>query len=139
VKSLRISRDIPAFEPATVAPHADAVPMFTVKGAAAELEVDHGTIYRWLRTGFLAGHQLTPGAPWQIPIDQAVRDRIVPQAPDGWLPLEGAAAALGVARQTVLHQVQRGELEAVYLNRGRRKGLRINVSDEQPGLFAQPR
>ena len=139
VKSLRISRDIPAFAPAAVAPHDDAVPMFTVKGAAAELEVDHGTIYRWLRTGFLVGQQLTPGAPWQIPINQAVRDRIVPHAPDGWLPLEAAAAALGVARQTVLHRVQRGELHAVYLNRGRRKGLRIDVSDQQPGLLAQPR
>jgi hypothetical protein len=139
VKSLRISRDIPAFDPDAVSPNVDAVPMFTVKAAAAELGVDHGTIYRWLRTGFLAGQQLTPGAPWRIPIDQAVRDRIVPQAPDGWLPLEAAAAALGVARQTVLHQVQRGELDAVYLNRGRRKGLRINVSDEHPGLFTQPR
>jgi DNA invertase Pin-like site-specific DNA recombinase len=138
VKSLRVSRSIPAFDPtpAAVAPTNDAVPTFTVKGAANELDVDHGTIYRWLRTGFLVGHQPTPGAPWQIPIDQAVRERIVPDAPEGWLPLEAAAVALGVARQTVLHRVQRGELPAVYLNRGRRKGLRIDVTSQTPGLFA---
>jgi len=43
-----------------------------------------------------------------------------------------------VARQTVLHKVQRGELEAVHVNSGRRKGLRINVSSHQAGLFDQP-
>jgi hypothetical protein len=139
VKGVRVSRGIPAFEPAVVAPDDDDVAMFTVKGAARELGVDHGTIYRWLRTGFLAGEQITLGAPWQIRIDQAVRDRIVPQAPDGWLPLEQAAIALGVARQTVLHRVQRGELDAVYLNRGKRKGLRIRMIEDEPGLFDQPR
>jgi DNA invertase Pin-like site-specific DNA recombinase len=140
VKQLRVSRGIPAFDPTTaVTANDDGPPVFTVKAAAVELGVDHGTIYRWLRTGFLAGEQLTPGAPWRIPIDHAVRDRIVGRAPDGWLPLDQAAAALGVARQTVLHRVQRGDLDAVYVNRGQRKGLRINVIDDHPGLFAQPR
>jgi hypothetical protein len=139
VKTLRVSRGIPAFDPETVTAPLDDAPTFTVKGAAAELDVDHGTIYRWLRTGFLVGEQLTPGAPWRIPIDQTVRDRIVPHAPEGWLPLDKAAAALDMARQTVLHRVQRGDLDAVYLNRGKRKGLRIKVIDDQTGLFDQPR
>src|SRR4029077_16326815 len=78
---------------------------------------------------------LTPGAPWQIRIDQALRDKIRPEAPDGWLPLDAAAQALGVARQTVLHKVQRGQLHAVHVNRGRRKGLRIQVKPDQAGLF----
>ena len=43
--------------------------------------------------------------------------------------------ALGVARQTVLHKVQRGELAAVYVHRGKRKGLRIQVKPDQTGLF----
>jgi excisionase family DNA binding protein len=60
----------------------------------------------------------------------------VPEVPDGWLRLDQAAKALGVARQTVLHKVQRGELEAVHVNRGKRKGLRINVPGDAPGLFA---
>ena len=56
-------------------------------------------------------------------------------APDGWLPLAQAAQALDVARQTVLHKVQRGELAAVYVHNGKRKGLRIQVKPEQTGMF----
>lgn len=138
VKQLRVSRGIPACDPTPAVTAGDDTPVFTVRAAAAELGVDHGTIYRWLRTGFIVGEQLTPGAPWRIPIDQTVRDRVVGRAPDGWLPLDQAAAALGVARQTVLHRVQRGDLDAVYVNRGQRKGLRIKVIDDQPGLFDQP-
>ena len=42
---------------------------------------------------------------------------------------------LGVSRQTVLQRVKRGELEAVLVTRGRRKGLRIKVVDTHPTLF----
>jgi hypothetical protein len=49
---------------------------------------------------------MTPGAPWQIRIDQALGDNIRPEAPDGWLPPDAGAQALGIARQTVLHKVQ---------------------------------
>lgn len=59
----------------------------------------------------------------------------LPEVRDGWLKLADAARVLGVARQTVLHKVQRGELEAVHVNHGRRKGLRINVDGHQAGLF----
>jgi hypothetical protein len=38
----------------------------------------------------------------------------------------------------VLHKVQRGELAAVHVNRGRRKGLRIQVKHSQAGLFDTP-
>ena len=110
----------------------------TVPQAAQALGVDKTTIYRWLRDGFITGEQLTPGAPWQIRTDQAVRDKIRPSAPDGWLPLDQAAKALGVARQTVLHKVQRGELAAVHVTSGRRKGLRIQAGHDQPGLFDTP-
>jgi len=58
--------------------------------------------------------------------------------PQKWLGLDEAARALGVARQTVLHRVKRGELNAVHVNRGRRKGLRIQVERDQAGLFDQP-
>ncbi|HZE14459.1 MAG TPA: hypothetical protein VE197_01415, partial [Mycobacterium sp.] len=102
------------------------------------LGVSRETLYRWIwiRDGFIIAEQITPGAPWRIRIDQALRDKIQPEAPQGWLGLNDAAKALGVARQTVLHKVQRGgELQAVHVNRGRRKGLRINVKLDQPGLF----
>jgi hypothetical protein len=44
---------------------------------------------------------------------------------------------LGVSRQTVLQRVKRGELEAVLVRQGRRKGLRIKVVDQQPVPFEQ--
>ncbi len=139
VKTLRVSRGIPAFQPETVGPGSEDVVVVTVAEAERLLGVGKVTIYRWLRDGFITGEQLTPNAPWRIRIDQTVRDRVVPQVPDGWVGLDQAAAILGVARQTVLHKVQRGELAAVHVNRGRRKGLRINVSPGQAGLFDQPR
>ncbi len=140
VKSLRVSRAIPAFQPApeTVGVSDDDAVVVTVAEAQNLLGVGKVTIYRWLADGFLTGEQLTAGAPWRIRIDQTVRDRLAPAVPEGWVGLAEAAKVLGVARQTVLHKVQRGELEAVHVNQGRRKGLRINVSSEQVGLFDQP-
>jgi excisionase family DNA binding protein len=140
VHSLRVSRGIPAYQPptGTVAPNGDDAVVVTVREAEHLLGVGKVTIYRWLRDGFITGEQLTPGAPWRIRIDQAVQDRIRPEAPHGWVGLDQAAQNLGIARQTVLHKVQRGELQAVHVNRGKRKGLRINVSSDQAGLFAQP-
>ena len=109
--------------------------MATVPQAAQILGVDKTTICRWLWDGFLSGEQLTPGAAWQIRITQALRGKIRPDVPDGWLPLDQAAKVLGVARQTVLHKVQHGELNAAHVTSGRRKGLRIQVERDQPGLF----
>jgi excisionase family DNA binding protein len=112
--------------------------MASVPQAAQLLGVDKTTIYRWLRDGFITGQQLTPGAPWRIRVDQALRDRIRPDVPGGWLPLDQAARVLGLARQTVLHKVQTGQLAAVHITSGRRKGLRIQVKPDQPGLFDTP-
>ena len=112
--------------------------MASVPRAAQLLGVDKTTIYRWLQDGFITGQQLTPGGPWRIRIDQALRDRIQPAVPDGWLPLDQAAKILGVSRQTVLHKVQTGQLNAVHVTCGRRKGPRIQVEHDQPGLFDTP-
>jgi predicted site-specific integrase-resolvase len=46
-----------------------------------------------------------------------------------------ATLALGVSRQTVLQRVKRGELEAVHVRSGRRKGLRIKLPAPTDGLF----
>ena len=139
VHSLRVSRDIPAYQPTeTVTPDGDDAVVVSVTEAGRLLGVATVTVYRWLRDGFITGEQLTANAPWQIRIDQTIRDRVVPTVPEGWIGLDQAAAALGMARQTVLHKVQRGQLQAVYVNRGHRKGLRIKVSSDQAGLFDQP-
>ena len=46
-----------------------------------------------------------------------------------------ATLKFGVSRQTVLQRVKRGELEALIVTSGRRKGLRIKVVDDHPNLF----
>jgi DNA invertase Pin-like site-specific DNA recombinase len=140
VTALRANHAIPAYQPPpdTVRPDCDDSVVVTISAAEKLLGVSKVTLYRWIKDGFITGEQITPGAPWRIRIDQALRDRIRPEAPDGWLGLDEAAKALGVARQTVLHKVQRGELAAVHVNRGRRKGLRIQAQHTQPGLFDTP-
>lgn len=132
VAGLRAHHKIPA---ATVRAAAHDGEMVTVAKAAGELGVSTATVHRWLREGFITGEQITPGAPWQIRLTDELRGRVCERAPDGWLPLAQAAEALGVARQTVLHKVQRGELAAVYVHRGKRKGLRIQVKPDQAGLL----
>ena len=140
VAILRAQHRIPACQqrPANVTPGGDDVLVVPICTAEKILRVSRHTLYRWLRDGFITGEQMTPGAPWQIRIDQALRDKIRPEVPEGWLTLDAAATALGIARQTVLHKVQRGELQAVHVNQGRRKGLRIQVKHDQPGLFSTP-
>jgi|HubBroStandDraft_6_1064221.scaffolds.fasta_scaffold20733_2 DNA invertase Pin-like site-specific DNA recombinase/predicted DNA-binding transcriptional regulator AlpA len=140
VKALRAYHGIPGYQPPAenVTPGRNDAPVVSIGQAARQLGVSSATIYRWLRDGFVTGEQLTPGAPWQIRIDQQLRDRIRPQAPDGWLPLSQAASHLGIARQTVLNKVQHGQLNAIYLTQGRRKGLRIQVRYGQAGLFDTP-
>jgi hypothetical protein len=44
-------------------------------------------------------------------------------------------ARLAVSRQTVLQRVKRGELEAIHVRNGRRKGLRILVPQAENALF----
>ena len=139
VRELRAYHGIPGHQPPeNVTPGCQDAAVVSITEAARQLSVSTATIYRWLRDGFVTGEQLTPGAPWQVRIDQQLRDRVRPQAPDGWLPLGQAAAHLGVARQTVLNKVQRGELNAIYLTQGRRKGLRIQAEHGQAGLFDTP-
>ena len=136
VASLRVSRGIPAYTPPTdVTPSDDDAVVVSITRAESMLSVSRATLYRWLRDGFVQGEQLTAGGPWHIRITSELRERIVPEVPEGWVGLDQAARALGVARQTVLHKVQRGELEAVHVNRGRRKGLRINLAAATDGLF----
>lgn len=132
VKATRQRAGIAAAPPPD--PASDTV---TIEQAAIELDVSTSTIRRWLRDGLLPGEQVTANAPWRIRLTDEIRARFVPDIPDGYLPLNEAAKHLGVARQTVLHQVQRGQRHAVHITTGRRKGLRIQVLQSETGLFAQ--
>jgi hypothetical protein len=110
-------------------------PVLTVADAAAQLGIAPSTLHRWLGDGFIAGEQVTPGAPWRIRLTEQLRALFVDDAPDGWLPMLEATLALGVSRQTIMQRVKRGELQAVHVRTGRRKGLRINVSTPTDTLF----
>jgi hypothetical protein len=132
VGGLRRYRNIPRYDPPAEPPAGKVVPICK---AAEILGVYPSTIHRWLNDGFIAGEHITPGAPWQIRITDELRARFVEQTPPGYLPMVDATKKLGVSRQTVLQRVKRGELEAVLVTRGRRKGLRLKVIDTEPGLF----
>lgn len=133
VGSLRRYRDIPRFQPSADPPPSGE--LVTIRKAAEILGMNTSSIHRWLADGFIQGEQVTPGAPWQIRMTDEVRSRVVAQAPPEFLPMLEATMKLGVSRQTVLQRVKRGELEALLVRQGRRKGLRIKVIDQQPQLF----
>jgi excisionase family DNA binding protein len=122
VRSVRKRAGIPA-----AAPREAGGEPATIEQAASQLGVSRHTIRRWINSGLLPAEQTTPGAPWRIQLSDEVRARFVPQVPAGYVPLAEAARQLGCARQTVLHKVQRGELHAIHVTNGRRKGLRIEV------------
>ena len=135
VGSLRRYRDIPRFQAPVTPPDGELV---SIRKAAQILGMNTSSIHRWLADGFIAGEQVTPGAPWQIRITDELRGRIVQQASPEYLPMLEATQKLGVSRQTVLQRVKRGELEVVLVRQGRRKGLRIKVVEQQPDLFSNP-
>jgi hypothetical protein len=132
VSSLRTNWNIPCFEPPHQPPLGELV---NIREAAKLLGVAPSTLHRHLNDGIIAGEQLTPGAPWRIRMTDDLRARFVEEASDRFVPIVDAMRVLGVSRQTVLQRVRRGELEAVHVSRGRRKGLRIKVPDTLPGLF----
>jgi len=132
VGGLRRYRKIPRFQPPAEPPTGE---LATIRRAAEMLGINTSTVHRWLNDGFIAGEQITPGAPWQIRITDELRARFVEQAPPDYLPMLETTMKLGVSRQTVLQRVKRGELQAVLVTSGRRKGLRIRVVDDHPNLF----
>jgi DNA invertase Pin-like site-specific DNA recombinase/transposase-like protein len=132
VQSLRHSWGIPCHQPSDDPQEGE---LLTVAEAANQLGLAPSTLHRWLGDGFIAGEQLTPGAPWRIRLTDDIRALFVDDAPEGWLATLEATLAYGVSRQTLLQRVKRGELQAVHVRTGRRKGLRIQPPKPQDGLF----
>jgi len=133
VASLRTHWHIPRHQPRPSAPAEGE--LLNVAQAARQLGIAPSTLLRWLNDGFVAGEQVTPGAPWRVRLTSELRGMLADNAPDGWLALHHASRALRISRQTVLQKVKRGELRAVLTRTGRRKGLRIEVPTPQDGLF----
>jgi DNA invertase Pin-like site-specific DNA recombinase len=134
VASLRHHRKIPGFKPPEEPPAGDLV---NIRQAAELFGIDPSTFHRWISEGFIAGKQMTPGAPWQIRLTDELRAKFTDETPAGFLPMLETMLRLGVTRQTVMQRVKRGELEAVLVTKGRRKGLRIRAMDNEPTLFGQ--
>jgi len=135
VGNLRRHWSIPCFGRPTSPPEGE---LLTIKQAATALGVATSTIHRWLNDGIIAGEQLTYGAPWRIRLTDDLRARIAEEAPDGCLTMYQTMRLLGVSRQTVWQRVKRGEIEAVHVRRGRKKGLRLKLIRSQHDLFEQP-
>ena len=135
VASLRQHWKIPCYQAPATPPEGE---LLTVQAAADQLGVAASTLLRWLMDGFIGGEQITPGAPWRIRLTQQLQDLIVPQSPPGYVAMPEAMRVLGVSRQTIMQRVKRGELQVVHVSRGKQKGLRIRVLDNQPLLFDQP-
>jgi DNA invertase Pin-like site-specific DNA recombinase len=132
VSGLKRSRGLPAHN--HTKPDPDA-PAMTVAQAAEALGVNPSTVHRCLNDGIIIGEKLTPGAPWRIRMTKELRDRFVKDSPEGYVPMADAMRILGVSRQTILQRVKRGQLQALHVSQGRRKGLRIKVLNRQLPLF----
>ncbi len=135
VGNLRRHWSIPCFERPTSPPEGE---LLTIKQTATALGVATSTIHRWLNDGIIAGEQLTYGAPWRIRLTDDLRARVAEEAPDGCLTMYQTMRLLGVSRQTVWQRVKRGEIEAVHVRSGRKKGLRLKLIRSQTDLFEQP-
>ena len=135
IGNLRRYWKIPRFDSATTSSKGELV---SVQKAAQKLGLAPSTLHRWLSDGFIAGEQVTPGAPWRIRMNDELRAHFVEDAPQGYVPMLEATKLLGVSRQTVLQRVKRGEISALHVRCGKQKGLRIKVLDTQLSLFKNP-
>jgi len=133
VQGLRHYRGIPCPKAPTEPQNGEPV---TVRRAAERFGLTPSTLLRWIEDGFIPAEQPTPGAPWQIRVTDDLLARFVEKAPPGFIPMIEATKRLGVSRQTILQRVKRGDLQAVHICQGRRKGLRIKVPDALPDLFS---
>ena len=132
VQGLRYHRGIPRYEPSD-SNHEDGE-LLPLAKAAKVLGIATSTLHRWIGDGFVPAEQPTPGAPWHIRVTDELKSQFVEEAPTGWVTMWEAMKALQVSRQTVLQRVKRGELRALHLRIGRRKGLRIELPEQDSGM-----
>jgi DNA invertase Pin-like site-specific DNA recombinase len=134
VGTLRRRYNIPNFERPSTAPDGE---LTNIRQAAVALGVAASTIHRWINEGIIAGEQLTPGAPWRIRLTEELRALVAEEAPEGYLTVYQTMRLLRVSRQTVWQRVKRGEIKAIHVRRGRRKGLLLKVLRKVQDLFDQ--
>src|SRR5205814_2419219 len=91
VQSLRYHWNIPCHQPTDEPQEGE---LLNVSAAAKQLGIAPSTLLRWLNDGFVAGEQVTPGAPWRIRLTDELRGMVVDDAADGRLALHHATRAL---------------------------------------------
>ena len=101
---------------------------------ATSQDVGYGTVTNYIKRAKAAGVSW-PLPPWRIRMTNELRNRFVEQSPEGYVTMQEATKLLGVSRQTVLQRVKNGEIDAVHVYTGKKKGLRINVLTNQNVLF----
>lgn len=136
VTNLRYTHKIPGHTRAKL----QQAHIHTVEQAAERLGISRRTVVHWIELGLLKGSQITSGAPWRVELtDEDFRRLTAADAPQGWLTLKAAAQALGVSQQTVVKQLNTGELEGTRVRVGARTAWRIRVDskgcEEQKTLF----
>jgi len=110
VGNLRRYWKIPKYEPPSTPPEGE---LLSIEAAAKRLGLAASTLHRWIHDGFVAGEQVTPGAPWRIRMTKELQALIVPESPPGYVAMPEAMRILGVSRQTIMQRVKRGELSVV--------------------------
>jgi len=133
IKGLRRRQEIPACPRKT--PAATAGDTLSIRQAAAALGVAQSTLLRYLQDGLIEGEQITPGAPWQIQLSAGLQARFSREPRDGYISMSAAMTSLGMPRQSVLQKIKGGELEAIFVTAGQKKGIRVKVAGAQPTLF----
>jgi len=78
VASLRTHWHIPCHQPGA---GQDEGELLNVSQAARELQIAPSTLLRWLNDGFVAGEQVTPGAPWRIRLTSQLRGMLADDTP----------------------------------------------------------
>ena len=133
IKGLRRRQEIPACprKPQVVAE--DEV--LSVQQAATAVGVAPTTLLRHLHDGLIEGEQVTPGAPWRVRLSAELREHFSNEPREGYISMFAAMTKLGISRQSVLQKIKRGELEAILVTTGRKKGIRVKVTGAQPTLF----
>jgi DNA invertase Pin-like site-specific DNA recombinase len=135
IKGLRRRQEIPACPRES---HGAVVgETLSLRQAATALGVAPTTLLRHLHDGLIEAEQITPGAPWRVRLSDEVKARFIKEQLDGYISMFAAMTRLGVSRQSVLQKIKRGELEAILVTAGRKKGIRVKMTNTQPNLFEQ--
>ena len=135
VNGRRRRHQIPVYVKSSDADKAEGI-LMSVKEASKELAVSDATLYRWINAGILPSVRPdVSGAPVRILMNDAFRRKFLPEAPEGFVPLQHAMKLLKLSRQTPWQRAVDGDLETCHVTHGARRGLYVRLPDRAMPLF----